>query len=80
MDTNKGFGNKLTVALAVVTASVVGFVGNAFAAENEAIVDAATAGGTDMSDTMLAIAAALIPLAIGVWIARKAWKIIRGFF
>lgn len=66
-------------ALTIVTA-IVGFVGTAGATADADVVDAVTAGGTNMSDTMLAIASALIPLAIGVFVARKAWRVIRGFF
>lgn len=70
---------KASVGLGVIVTAVLGFVATAGATANEDIVDAVTAGGTDMSDTMLAIAAALIPLAIGVYIARKAWRFLKGF-
>lgn len=72
--------NKVTVTLGLVMAAVVGFVSTAGAVADPVIVDSVTDGGTNMSDTMLAIAAALIPLAIGVFIARKAWRFLKAFF
>lgn len=72
--------NKALVGVSVVVAAVYGLVGSAFATADADAVTAATAGGTLMADTMKAIALALIPLAIGVLVARKGWRVIKGFF
>lgn len=71
---------KIIAAVTVGIATLYGFAGSAWAVADEDVVDAVSAGGTNMADTMKAIAFALIPLALGVLVARKGWKIVRGFF
>lgn len=72
--------NKLLLVPGVVVAFLLGLAGQASATADADVVTAVTAGGTNMSDTMLAIAAVLIPLAIGIFVAKKSWRIIKGFF
>lgn len=69
-------------AVAIVTGIVFAFAGlaSAQAAPDAAVVSAATDGGELMADTLRAVGMALIPLAIGVLVVKKGWRIVRGFF
>lgn len=78
--TKNNFLTKVWAAPMIVGVALVGFVSTASADVNASVLAAATSGGTDMYDTVLAICAAMIPLGIGIWIARKAWRVIKGFF
>lgn len=76
-----GWGRKATAAALIVVAGVVAFgVSMAGAAADTSVVDAATTGGGAMADTLKAIAMAMVPLAIGVFVAKRGWRIIKGFF
>lgn len=50
------------------------------AAPDAAVVSSATDGGELMADTLRAIGMALIPLAIGVLVVKRGWRIVKGFF
>jgi len=75
-----GIAQKLGFGAAFVVACVVGLATSAMADVDSTVSAAAISGGTDMGDTMVAIALAMIPLAIGVLVAKRAFRVISGFF
>lgn len=71
--------------LGLVCAGVAGaavFLGGgaASAAPDMSVVNTVSGSGLDLADTMKAIAFALIPLALGVFVVTRGWRIIKGFF
>lgn len=71
----------VALAVSVVCAAAIGFLGGpASAAPDASIVGVVTTSGTTLADTMKAIGMALIPLALGVFVVKKGWRIVKGFF
>ena len=64
--------NKLAFGLALTVSVVTGLAVAASAAVDTGVVDLATSAGTSIKDTGLAILTVLIPLAVGLYLARKA--------
>ncbi len=63
---------KLGVGAALTLSLVATLAGVAHAAVDSAVVDLATGAGTSIKDTAIAVLTVLIPLAVGVFLARKA--------
>lgn len=85
----QGADDKVTVkgyvgvglAVAMVTGVVLAMTGGAAsAAPDMSVVNPVSTAGVTLADTMRAIAFALIPLALGVFVVTRGWKIIKGFF
>ncbi len=64
--------NKVGYGFAATVAIVTGFATQAFAAADTGVVTLASDAGTSIKDTALGIITVLIPLAVGVYLARKA--------
>jgi hypothetical protein len=63
---------KIGYGFAIATALVAGITTSAFAAADASVVSLATDAGTSIKDTAIGVLTVLIPLAVGVFLARKA--------
>lgn len=58
--------------LGLTVASLVGSAAAAFAVVDSSVVDIAQNAGADFKDTAVAVIVVLVPLAIGIFLARRA--------
>jgi len=70
------FKNKLSVAATVVVATVLGFASMASASTPSAALGA---GAESLSDSLIAIAVVVLPLAAGIAAIPLGWRWVRKF-
>lgn len=71
--------SKIGYGFALVAALVFALSGVAGAEVVTGVTDIATDVGGDLKDTILALITALIPLAVGVFLAKKAFHMARSW-
>jgi hypothetical protein len=71
--------SKAGYAVALVGALVMALTGVAHASVVTGVTGIASSAGGDLKDTVLALITVLIPLAIAVFLAKKAFHMARGW-